>query len=155
MIYRFGIPTTTDDTKASPLKTILPLTRGTVHQLDVVFPPGCAGTLHVIVRDALHQVWPTNPDQSFASDNDKISFKESLDLDFEPFELQVYTWLEDAAHSHTCIVRVGILPFEVMNPWVDVLEELRNLAVILQTKPEPTYGDYTRAQLMRILPGGF
>lgn len=154
MIYRFGITTTTDYTKASPKKTILPLTKGSVHQLDVVFPPGCAGTLHVIVRDALHQVWPTNPDQSFAADGTTISFKESLDLDFEPFELQVYTWLENATYQHTCIVRVGILPFWVMNPWVDVLDEIRTLIAVLQTSPEPKYGDYTKAQLMRILPGG-
>lgn len=118
MIYRFGIPTTTDDTKASPKKTILPLTKGIVHQLDVVFPPGCAGTLHVIIRDALHQVWPTNPDENFAADGQVITFKEHYDLEEEPYELQAYTWLEDASHPHSCIIRLGILPRRILTPWL-------------------------------------
>ena len=118
MIYRFGITTTTNYTKASPKKTILPLTRGVIHQLDVVFPPGPSGKLHVAINDALHQVWPTNPDESFASDRDSISFKEHYELEAEPYELQAYTWLEDAIYPHLAIIRIGILPRKILTPWL-------------------------------------
>jgi len=118
MIYRFGITTTTAYTKENPLITPLLLTRGVVHQLDVVFPPGPRGTLHLTINDALHQVWPTNPDEEFASDADKISYREHYELEAEPYDLQAYTWLEDATYQHSCIVRIGILPRRILTPWL-------------------------------------
>lgn len=118
MIYRFSISTPADTAEADKVKTDLKLTDGVIHQLDVVFPSGPQGYLHCQICHGLHQVWPTNPDEDFASSNEKISFKEFYELNYAPFVLSVYTWNLDDTYDHEVIIRVGILPKEALDPWL-------------------------------------
>lgn len=111
MIYRFGITTTIAyNTEEKKLTTELKLGKGVIHQLDVVFPSGCQAYLHVKINHGLHQVWPTNPDEDFASDGEPISFKEAYELRHEPYILTVYTWNLDEKYPHDVIIRIGLLP---------------------------------------------
>ncbi len=110
MIYRFGISTPANTSKGNQQKTVLKIARGIIHQLEVIFPSGPGGLLHVKINRGLHQVWPSNSDEAFASDNESLSFREHLELLTEPYKLEVYTWNEDDTYPHSVIIRLAILP---------------------------------------------
>jgi len=108
MIYRFGITTPANTTSSGKKRTDLKITAGIIHQLDIVFPPGPQGLLHVQINRGLYQIWPSNPDESFAADNDKISFPEHYEITNDPYRLEAYTWNDDDTYAHSLILRFGI-----------------------------------------------
>lgn len=110
MIYRFAISTPANTNKANRIKTSLPLARGIIHQIEVQFPPGPQALLHLKLNRGLHQIWPTNSETAFSSDNTLISFREHFEIIDRPFRLEAYTWNDDTAYAHLVIVRIGILP---------------------------------------------
>jgi len=110
MIYSFDISTPANTPDTDIQKTDLKLTRGVIHQLDIVFPTGCAGLLYVAINLGLFQIWPTNPDEYFHTDGETISFREHFELIFEPYILTVHTYNLDEEYSHSVIIRLGILP---------------------------------------------
>lgn len=109
MIYAFHIATPANTTEADPLKTQLQLCQGVIHQVDIVFPPGCAGLAHLKILKGVHQAFPTLPATHFAGDDDILSYREHLELSHEPYILDAITWNEDDTYSHTITVRLGIL----------------------------------------------
>jgi len=124
MVYSFAITTPANTPQASKKKTDLKLTLGIIHQLDIVFPTGCAGLAYIAINHGLHQVWPTNPEEYFHTDGETITFKEFYELTTEPYILSVYTYNLDDTHSHTVIVRLGILKkSELQGLWLPWHEE--------------------------------
>jgi len=124
MIYSFSITTPANTPAANRQKTELKLTTGVIHQIDFVFPPGCAGLAFISVNDGLHQVWPTNPSQKFHTDGETISFEEFYKLIREPFILDAFTYNLDDTYDHEIIVRVGILKeSEIQGVWLPWSEE--------------------------------
>jgi len=118
MIYKFPITTPANTTEAAPIKTIMKLCKGVVHKLDIVFPPGPQKLLHLIIRDSLHQVWPSTTGTDFASDGESIIFREHYDLKEDPLELYAFTWNEDDTNAHSIIIRLGILRKMIVSPWL-------------------------------------
>lgn len=116
MIYVFDYETEKIKYATEKLKTVLQLTHGVTYKLDVVFPPGPAHLLHVQIKDALHPVWPSNPDADFAGDNHTISFDDEYPLTQPPFTLQAYTWNEDDTFNHRVIIRIGVKPIAIVEP---------------------------------------
>jgi len=118
MIFRFGVSTPANTAAADEVKTILPIAHGVITQIDIQFPPGPQGLLHIHINDALHQLFPYNTDEAFSSDFVNISFREHIPFITEPFELQAYTWNLDDTYAHIIIIRVGVLPVHVVAPWL-------------------------------------
>ena len=123
MLYKFSITTDANTPVTSKKKTVLKLARGIIHQLDVQFPSGPSGLLHVHINDAIHQIFPYNTDENFASSNVNIRFREFIPLLEEPYQLDAFTWNEDDTYEHLVIIRIGILPAKVIAPWVLSFEE--------------------------------
>ena len=92
MIYVFDFETAITYGASNKLKTVLELEKGVTYKVDIVFPPGPAHLLHVQIRDALHSVWPTNPDADFAGDNHTITFDDEYPITEPPYQLDAYTW---------------------------------------------------------------
>jgi len=118
MIYRFSIKTPKNTPEKNKIKTDLKLTAGVIHQVDIQFPPGPEALLHVQIHHGLYQVWPSNPEESFASDAVTITFREFYDFTETPYVLSVYTWNEDDTYDHEVIIRLGILPKEALDPFL-------------------------------------
>lgn len=118
MLFVFNISTPANTAATAKVKTILKVAYGIVHRVEIQFPPGPAGLLHLQIRDALHQVWPFNSDADFASHNVNISFREFIPVLVEPFEFQAYTWNLDDTYAHSVIIRLGILHPRVIAPWM-------------------------------------
>jgi hypothetical protein len=124
MIYSFTIATAITYSATSKLKTDLELTAGIIHQIDIVFPTGCAGLLYVAINHGLHQIWPTNPGEFFHTDGESISFKEFYELQPGSNVLSVYTYNLDDTYEHSVIIRLGILkPSEIQGVWLPWYEE--------------------------------
>lgn len=123
MIFRFGITTPANTAESSKQSTILLLAQGIIHQIDVQFPSGPAGYLHLQIRNALHQVFPYNPGEAFASSNVNIRFRDFIPILEPPFEFVADTWNTDDTYEHLVIIRLGILPVSVIAPWLTPFSE--------------------------------
>ena len=109
MIYSFTILTPKNTPETDKQKTTLKLTKGIIHQIDIMFPSGPRRVMRLHINDALHQVWPSNPEASFGSDNETISFREHVEISREPYSLTAYTWNTSTKWDHTIVIRLGLL----------------------------------------------
>lgn len=123
MIYNFTLGAALNTPSTSPAKQTLHLTHGIIHKLDILFPPGCLGLVGISIHTALHQVWPSNPDEYFTSDAETISYRENYQLLYEPFELESWVYNIDDTYNHNVILRIGILPVSVVSPWLQSYDE--------------------------------
>lgn len=123
MLYDFSITTSTTASETSKQVTILSLLYGIIHLLEVEFPPGSTGQLHVQIFRSIHQIWPTNIDGNFHSDGHAISSREYYPLIDEPFELEVHTWNDSTDQTREVIIRIGILPPEVLAGYIGLRAE--------------------------------
>lgn len=113
MIYAYDITTAVGVTAASPQRTSLKVTKGLVYQIEIEFPPGPLGLLHVSIWDGGHQIWPSNPDFDFHGDNGYITFPDTYLKLVEPYEFTAQTWNEDDTYGHQIHIRIGMASSEV------------------------------------------
>lgn len=124
MLYEFDIAIPAGTTKDSPVRQELGLTKGVIHNLDVTFPPGCAGEVHITLARGLHQIYPTNPDGSIKSDALTVTGKTFYYLGTEPYQVEAIGWSPNASYDHVLTVRLWILrPWQLM-PFSDEMFEL-------------------------------
>lgn len=109
MFYTISLPLPANTLKTAPVEVEARLTYGIIHQVEIEFPAGCAGLAHVAIDRFEHQVWPTNPDGSFASDDWVVTFDDRFELLDRPYIITLRGWNEDDTYDHTPIVRLGIL----------------------------------------------
>ena len=104
MIYGGVISTPANTAASSPLKTEYVVTEGIVYHLEVIFPPGSSGLLHVQVFDAQYQMFPTTIGESFVGDNLRLSFDVLYAKEDFPFLFTVVTWNLDDMYAHEVTV---------------------------------------------------
>lgn len=110
MFYAWNFELTKGRATATREKHILPLERGTIIRCEVVFPVGCANLVYVHVNQALHQVYPKNPDHQFVGDGAVIVSTDEYEIREEPFQLEFYGWNTDEIYNHTVTVRIQLVP---------------------------------------------
>lgn len=121
MFYRYSLTVPANTPATEPASVVMYLTHGIIHQVEIGFPPGCAGLVHVSIHRLEHQAWPTNPDHAFAWDDYNIVLRnEALGLITEPYTLTMRAWSEDDSYQHTVICRIGLKLPELHRPgsWV-------------------------------------
>jgi hypothetical protein len=106
-VYPITVPHTTLET--SPQITYLDLAPGEIQQVEIGFPFGCAGLVHVQIWRSEHQVWPTNVDGSFAFNDYNVRFAEAEDSLGPADHWSVRTWNDDVRHGHTIRIRILII----------------------------------------------
>lgn len=109
MFYRYTVTVTHSTEETSPQVAYMDLAPGEIHQVEIGFPWGCAGLVHVQIWRGEHQVWPTNPGGSFAWNDYNVVFSESEYCAGPTEHWSIRTWNEDVRHDHTVIVRLGVL----------------------------------------------
>lgn len=112
MFYRYSVTVTKNTTEATAEKTVIPLAAGQIVSVSVGFPWGCAGLVHVQIYRHKHQMWPTNPDESFAWNDYTVVFDEAEASQGTSEEWSIRAWNEDVRHDHTIVVRFSVLPQE-------------------------------------------
>lgn len=114
MVYAFEITTPKLGDVELPLVTVIPVTKGRIRKLVVVFPPGSMGLLHLTLHREGHQVFPHTPGQVFRGDNVRLDFDEEYLLLDEPLDFTAQTKNYDTVHPHTVFFYFNILREELM-----------------------------------------
>lgn len=109
MYYRYSLTVPADTPTTTPVTQTMHLAHGIIHQVEVGFPPGCAGLVHVAIFRFEHQAWPSNPDDEFAWDDYNVKIdREFFALITRPYELTLRAWSEDTTFPHTVVCRIGL-----------------------------------------------
>ena len=108
MIYSSSITTTADTAEKSIPDVVLKITSGLIWLMEVDFPPGCCGLLHVQIFDGSYQVLPATPGESLHGDSVTMRFDDLYFKQAAPFELKIRTWNEDDTWPHVTQVRIGV-----------------------------------------------
>ncbi len=108
MIYekRLTIPKLTLQT--APVSAEVEVHPGTVKQVEIYFPPGCAALAHIQIFFWERQIWPTNPNSDFTGDHTLLTFPENLILTEPPYTFVIKGWNDDDTYPHTPITRFQI-----------------------------------------------
>ena len=116
MIFEYDITIPANTTEKDPVKQVMKLAEGVVHKVELTFPAGCNRAVLVVIRRALHQLWPTNPDGQLKANAYTISFPVFYEMSEPPFELEAYGWSPGTTYQHIITIRLGISPMDVIDP---------------------------------------
>ena len=112
--YRLTIPANTPAT--APTELEVELEHGRIVGVELQFPRGCVGLVHVQVRREHHQLWPSNPDGDIAGEDARISWQEDHYFTEQPYTLTLRGWNEDDSFAHTVTFRFNLLPLALPAP---------------------------------------
>ena len=132
MFYDFSFTIPANTPKAIPHTEDVKLTHGIIHRVEVGFPEGCVKLVHCVIKEGLHQHWPTNPDGSFNTDGYTIAFNEFLDFTRKPYILTLVGWSPTTIYPHTLEIRIGILPERVLLPEETFIQAFKKLLARLR-----------------------
>jgi len=91
--------------------TDIVMEKGFVSHVQIRFPTGPAGLLHIQIWDSTSQLWPGTADQWFSGDNEVIEFNTEFDVEFvDPdYKLRIKGYNEDDAYPHSVLVRMWVV----------------------------------------------
>lgn len=112
MIYEQRVIIPKNTPEAGYVEEVLPVHPGILKQVEVIFPAGCVGLVHLQIFYWGHQLFPSNPDSSFSGDDAHLVYEEDLEITEVPLEFTIRGWNLDDTYQHTPIVRMLIIPFE-------------------------------------------
>jgi len=110
MFYEFRITTPANTPASAPLQTELQLDAGAITAVEVLFPSGCIGLVHLTISDELHQVWPVNADADISGDTFPIGWRDDFELTDTPYTLRADVWNLDDSYEHTVTIRFEFVP---------------------------------------------
>lgn len=113
MVYIHNLTIPSKQEEEYPFIEIMSLVKGLIYQIGLLFPPGCAGLAHVMIKDGLHQIWPSKEKTWFSSDAETISFDETYEILHDPAQINIVGYNEDDTWHHTITVRIGIVDKEI------------------------------------------
>lgn len=96
-----------------PQISALTLPRGTIREISLLFPPGCAGLAHVAIFLGNSQLWPSTPDRYYSGGDTLIEFPENYALADTWNYIECRGWNEDNSYSHTIMIRFTVLAEEI------------------------------------------
>lgn len=108
--FSFTIPTTATSNNHEIL--VCKLTYGVIHKVTLFWWPGPRGLVHVTINRALHQLLPTNPEESFHYDFYTHVMDEHIPLFEAPYQVELHGWGDSCSYDHEVIVGIGVLPPE-------------------------------------------
>lgn len=130
VFYVKEISTAANTSQYAAIKTDARIWAGVIHRVEVQFPPGPTGLLHVTIWHGGHQIFPSEELMDFASDDETIAFNDFYRLVPGDNKIVIRTWNEDTVHAHEVRVRIGVMPEFLLNPqliFADIANSLRKL----------------------------
>ena len=116
MFYIAQYTLTDSDTPEAPKEINLELSRGVIHQVDVLFQDGCKFQNYVQIWQGGVQLFPTNRQGAFTGNATVVSFREFYELGKARDILTFKFWTTDASTLGTIVVQIGVLPKKVLQP---------------------------------------
>ena len=127
MYYEFRLTTPANTPRSAPIETELQLDEGVVTGVEVLFPPGCVGLVHLQVRRETHQLFPANADADLVGDTFPIRWREELEVGERPYVWTAVAWNDDDSYPHTVTLRLELTPMAIWarsRPAIAALEYL-------------------------------
>lgn len=107
-----------------PVRVQIPLVRGIVQPLEVVFPPGPAGLVGVRAYQGSHQLVPQRDTKWLIGDGITYPHHTPINLLSPPYVITLEGYNEDETYEHTIIFRFTVTS-PVEDPLVAIGELLR------------------------------
>jgi len=117
MFYSFNIDVTPLGSETNPVDTVVRLSAGVIHQLDILFPVNANREVYVKILHGGYQLIPTNRSGAVRANNTVISTREFYDLIPGANTLLIKAWNVHAADTFMISVNVGVLPRRVLQPF--------------------------------------
>lgn len=118
------ISTPKDTLETDPLISHLRLTKGRITGGTLFFPPGPAGTLHLIARMGEHQIIPFNTGQNYLLDDVTIDLNINLDLSQPPYVLDIITWNDSTSYPHVLTLTLFMDPWKPLRKHKSITQKL-------------------------------
>lgn len=116
MFYVYRPPAAVSETEAAPKEYDIHLTKGVIHQVDIMFQSGCEFDVHVQIWQADHQIWPTNRGATLVGDATIISFREFYPIAPGNQILTIRSWSGQTVTDKYIEVHIGLLPKKIIQP---------------------------------------
>jgi hypothetical protein len=110
MIYTIHLTLPPNTSKIEAVEEELVVSPGTLKKIEIQFPPGCAGLVHVQIDHFERVTWPSGGADSFIGDTFPLVFEENYRILEIPRKFIVRGWNLDDTYPHMPIIRLGILP---------------------------------------------
>ncbi len=130
MLYEYELTVPANTLASAPVQLEMLLGRGIIHDIGVDFRAGARHEVHVVVKRALHQMFPANPEGSFKGDFFPVRYSTWEPLEEPPYKLEAYGWAPGTTYDHLVTIRLNIDPREVLmppNPEAGILSRLGQL----------------------------
>jgi len=112
MIYVKTITTNLNTSKDNPLETVMTITKGLIFMIEVEFPAGCSGLVHIQILDGGYQLFPATPGEYLRGDNANVRYDDTYLKMSAPYVFKIITYNEDTVYNHTVQIRIGIASTE-------------------------------------------
>lgn len=110
MLFTWDILVETTDIATNRKKQALKLAHGIITWVSVLYPTGCHGMVHCVIRHYEHQIFPSVEGMTIIGDGIPIEWTEYYEMYAEPYALKVELWGVGCTYDHTVTIRVAILP---------------------------------------------
>ena len=117
MFFSKNITVKHDTTDATATETVLRLSAGVIHQIDILFPVNANREVYVKLMDGGYQLFPTNRDDAIRANNTVISSRMFYELIPGRNIITVRPWNVHAADDFLISVNIGILPRRILQPF--------------------------------------
>ena len=123
MLFDFDLTVPRRTAADNPAVYTAKLTRGTLTEIRVIFPPGPATLVYCVIRDRLHQIMPANPEGSLNFDDSTVISRMEYEMADPPYELLLYGWSPDTIYEHTITFQFELQPVS-KDTWNDFMQYL-------------------------------
>jgi len=133
MLFEKDILVETSHTITNKKVAILEIAHGIITWVSVLYPTGCHGMVHCIIRHHEHQIAPSTEGMSIIGDGFPVEWSEYYESYQPPYELKVELWGVDCIYNHTVTIRVAILPRKAIIA-LAIVDTLRGLFGLLSPR---------------------
>jgi len=110
MLFEKGFLVETTHTATNHKVDTMKIAHGIITWISVLYPTGCHGMVHGIIRHHEHQIAPSTEEMNIIGDGIPIQWTEYYEIYQPPYELKIELWGVDCTYNHTVTIRVAILP---------------------------------------------
>lgn len=104
----------------------MPCTYGILTDVNISFPMGCNGFVHIHIDYGLHQVYPTNPEDNFALSGHVLPIVDRYKLSDNTENLYLKGWNE-GIYNHTIEVSFTIISDFKPTPAEEAILKIQNI----------------------------
>lgn len=126
MLFDFDLTVTAGTLQSNPVTAKARLAKGLLTQIRVIFPPGPATLVYVVVKDRLFQLLPINPDGNLNLDDAIVVTDLEYDIKDDPFTLDLVGWSPDAIFDHKITIQFEMQPAK-NDSWSSFTQQLQQL----------------------------